>query len=213
MTSNTDTDNDVTPISVLLADDQTMFRSAVRRLLEWESDIVVAAEVDDGSQIVPSALCVRPDVAVIDIEMPRVDGLSAAARLHEQLPECKILISTTFGRPGFLDRALASGATGFVLKDAPIDALAAAIRRCAAGERIIDPGLAAEARRVGPSPLTPGERQVVAAIATGASIKEIARGLHLSEGTVRNRISSAIDKTAARNRVDAIRIARDNGWL
>jgi two-component system response regulator DesR len=203
----------MTPISVLLADDQTMFRTAVRRLLEWEGDIKVAAEVADGDQILPVALRVRPTVAIIDIEMPGVDGLTAAAHLHQRLPECKILMSTTFGRPGFLTRALAGGATGFVLKDAPIDVLASAVRRCAAGGRVIDPGLAAQAHRLGPSPLTNGERQILAAVATGASIREIARELHLSEGTVRNRVSSAIDKTGARNRVDAIRIARDNGWL
>lgn len=201
------------PISVLLADDQTMFRTAVRRLLEWEGDIRIAAEVADGDQILPVALRVRPTVAIIDIEMPGLDGLSAAAQLHQELPECRILISTTFGRPGFLVRALASGATGFVRKDAEIDVLAAAVRRCAAGAKVIDPGLAAQAHRLGPSPLTNGERQILSAVATGASVREIARELHLSEGTVRNRISSAIDKTAARNRVDAIRIARDNGWL
>nr|WP_275413141.1 response regulator transcription factor [Rugosimonospora africana] len=200
-------------MSVLLADDQTMFRTAVRRLLEWEGDIRVAAEVAEGDQILPVALRVRPSVAIIDIEMPGLDGLTAAAQLHQQLPECRILMSTTFGRPGFLERALSNGATGFVLKDASVDVLAAAVRRCATGARVIDPGLAAQAHRLGPSPLTSGERQVLAAVGTGASIREIARELHLSEGTVRNRISSAIDKTAARNRIDAIRIASENGWL
>jgi two-component system response regulator DesR len=201
------------PISVLLADDQTMFRTAVRRLLDWEGDIHVAAEVARGDQILPVALHVRPAVAIIDIEMPGLDGLAAAAQLHQELPDCKILISTTFGRPGFLERALANGAAGFVLKDAPIDALAAAVRQCVAGAKVIDPGLAAQAHRLGPSPLTNGERQILSAIGTGAGIREIARELHLSEGTIRNRISSAIDKTDARNRIDAIRIARENGWL
>jgi two-component system response regulator DesR len=201
------------PTSVLLADDQTMFRSAVRRLLEWEGDIQVVAEVSEGNRIVEVAMEVRPEVAVLDIEMPGLDGLSAAAELHTRLPECKILIATTFGRPGFLDRALQSGAVGFVLKDASIDSLAASIRKCAAGEKVIDPGLAALARRVGPSPLTSGERSVLAAVASGATVSEIAQGLHLSEGTIRNRISGAIDKMYARNRVDAIRIARENGWL
>jgi two-component system, NarL family, response regulator DesR len=201
------------PISVLLADDQTMFRSAVRRLLEWEGDIEVVAEVGHGDRIVEVALDVRPDVAVVDIEMPGQDGLSAAAELHEKLPDCKILIATTFGRPGYLDRALRSGALGFVLKDASVDSLATSIRKCAAGEKVIDPGLAALARRVGASPLTSGERQVLAAVASGGSVSEIADGLHLSEGTIRNRISGAIEKMYARNRVDAIRIARENGWL
>jgi two-component system response regulator DesR len=197
----------------LLADDQTMFRSAVRRLLEWEGDIEVVAEVTEGNRVLDSALAARPDVAVLDIEMPGLDGLSAAAALHAQVPDCKILIVTTFGRPGFLDRAMQSGAAGFVLKDASVEALAASIRRCAAGEKVIDPGLAAVARRVGSSPLTSGERLVLAAVAGGASITEVARGLHLSEGTVRNRVSSTIEKVDARNRVDAIRIARENGWL
>jgi two-component system response regulator DesR len=199
-------------ISVLLADDQTMFREAVRRLLELEGDIAVTAEVAAGDQIVPTALRVRPDVAVLDIEMPGLDGLSAAAELHRLLPTTRVLISTTFGRPGYLRRALAEGAFGFVLKDSPVDDLAAAIRRCAAGLRHIDPGLAAEAHRLGPSPLTPGEQQALAAVASGAGIREIAKSLHLSEGTVRNRVSSAILKTGARNRVDALRIARENGW-
>lgn len=201
------------PISVLLADDQTMFRSAVRKLLEWEGDIVVVAEVAEGDSILETALRVRPDVAVVDIEMPGLDGLSAAAELHEQLPDCKVLIATTFGRPGFLDRALKGGVAGFVLKDVSVDALAASIRRCAAGEKVIDPELAAQASRLGPSPLTAGERLVLVGVASGASIAEIARRLHLSERTVRNRVSSAIDKMDARNRVDAIRIARDSGWL
>jgi two-component system response regulator DesR len=203
----------VAPIRVLLADDQTMFRDAVQRLLEWEGDIAVVAAVTEGDRIVETALEVQPDVAVVDIEMPGRDGLSAAAELRERLPRCKVLIATTFGRPGFLERALSGGAAGFVLKDASVDALATAIRRCAAGDRVIDPGLAALARRVGPSPLTSGERLVLAAVANGASVAEISRGLHLAEGTVRNRISSVIDKMDARNRVDAIRIARQNGWL
>jgi two-component system response regulator DesR len=201
------------PIRVLLADDQTMFRDAVRRLLEWEGDIAVVAEVSDGDRIVEVALATRPEVALVDIEMPGLDGLSAAAELRRKLPESRVLIVTTFARPGFLERALRSGAAGFVLKDASVQALATAIRRCASGEKVIDPGIASLARRVGPSPLTSGERAVLAAVSTGASISEVARGLHLSEGTVRNRVSSAIDKVDARNRVDAIRIARDNGWL
>jgi two-component system, NarL family, response regulator DesR len=190
-----------------------MFRTAVRRLLEWEGDIEVAAEVADGAEVVDAALRVRPDVAVLDIEMPGLDGLAAAELLHEAVPECRILISTTFGRPGYLDRALAHGATGFVLKDSPVDALADAIRRCARGGSVIDPGLAAQAHKLGPCPLTPGERRVLAAVASGAGNKEISSTLFLSEGTVANRISSAIDKTGARNRVDAYRIARDHGWL
>ena len=200
-------------IRVLLADDQTMFRTAVRRLLEWEGDIAVVAEAADGGEVLEAALASRPDVAVLDIEMPGLDGLAATEVLHEALPDCGILISTTFGRPGYLDRALANGATGFVLKDSPVDDLADAIRRCAQGLAVIDPGLAAQAHKVGPCPLTPGERRVLAAVASGAGNKEISSTLFLSEGTVANRISSAIDKTGARNRVDAYRIALDHGWL
>jgi len=200
-------------IRVLLAEDQAMFRSAVRRLLEWEKDIEVVAEVGDGDELVRAVAEHRPDVAVVDIEMPGTNGLEAAAQLRKRTPDCRVLIVTTFGRPGFLQRALESGVCGFVLKDASVEALAASIRRCAAGERVIDPGVAAAARRVGASPLTDGERAVLAAIATGASVAEISRGLHLAEGTIKNRISSAMEKVYARNRIDAIRIVRRNGWL
>ena len=200
-------------IRVLLAEDEAMFRSAVRRLLDWEPDIDVVAEAGSGGELVRAVERHHPDVAVVDIEMPGMNGLEAAARLREQAPGCRVLIVTTFGRPGFLQRALEAGVSGFVLKDASIDALAASIRRCAAGERVIDPGVAAAARRTGGSPLTGGERAVLAAVATGASVCEISHGLHLAEGTIRNRISSAIEKVYARNRVDAIRIVRENGWL
>lgn len=200
-------------IRVLLAEDEAMFRSAARRLLDWEADIDVVAEAGSGVELVAAAERCRPDVAVVDIEMPGMNGLEAAARLRHQVPGCRVLIVTTFGRPGFLQRALESGVCGFVLKDASIEALAASIRRCAAGERVVDPGVAAAARRVGVSPLTGGERAVLAAMAGGASVCEISRGLHLAEGTIRNRISSAIEKVYARNRVDAIRIVRENGWL
>ena len=200
-------------IRVVLAEDQAMFRSAVRRLLEWEKDIEVVAEVGDGDELVRAVAEHRPDVAVVDIEMPGTNGLEAAAQLRKRTPDCRVLIVTTFGRPGFLQRALESGVCGFVLKDASVEALAASIRRCAAGERVIDPGVAAAARRVGASPLTDGERAVLAAIATGASVAEISRGLHLAEGTIKNRISSAMEKVYARNRIDAIRIVRRNGWL
>lgn len=200
-------------IRVLLAEDEAMFRSAVRRLLDWEPDIDVVAEAGSGDELVAAVERDRPDVAVVDIEMPGMNGLEAAARLRQQAAGCRVLIVTTFGRPGFLHRALECGVCGFVLKDASIDALAASIRRCAAGERVIDPGVAAAARRVGVSPLTGGERAVLAAMATGASVREISHGLHLAQGTIRNRISSAIEKVYARNRVDAIRIVRENGWL
>lgn len=200
-------------IRVLLAEDQAMFRSAVRRLLEWEADIEVVGEAGSGGELVAAVERDCPDVAVVDIEMPGMNGLEAAAWLRQRAPGCRVLIATTFGRPGFLQRALESGVSGFVLKDASIEALAASIRRCAAGESVIDPGVAAAAKRVGASPLTNGERAVLEAMATGARVSEISHGLHLAEGTIRNRISSAIEKVYARNRLDAIRIVRENGWL
>lgn len=190
-----------------------MFRTAIRRLLETEGDIRVVAEVARGDAVVEAAREHQPDVALLDIEMPGVDGLTAAAQLRESVPSCRSLIVTTFGRPGFLQRALASGASGFVLKDAPADALAAAIRRCAVGDKVIDPGLAAAAMKLGPSPLTAREREVLVATTSGASIEEIAEALHLSAGSVRNRISSGISKLGGRNRADAVRIAAENGWL
>lgn len=200
-------------IRVLIAEDQQMFRTAIRRLLETEADIEVVAEVAGGDQVVEVAVAQKPDVALLDIEMPGIDGLTAAAQLREAIPSCRSLIVTTFGRPGFLQRALASGASGFVLKDAPVEALAAAIRRCAAGDKVIDSGLAAAAMKLGPSPLTAREREVLVATTSGASIDEIADTLHLSAGSVRNRISSAISKLGGRNRADAVRIAAENGWL
>ena len=200
-------------IRVLLAEDQGMFRSAIKRLLEMEGDIEVVAEVSRGDQVLAAATTHAPDVALLDIEMPGQDGLMAARELAARMPACRSLIVTTFGRPGFLQRALASGASGFVLKDAPADALAAAIRRCASGEKVIDPGLAAAAMKLGPSPLSAREREVLLATTSGASIEEIAEALHLSDGTVRNKISRAISKLVARNRAYAVRIAGENGWL
>jgi len=200
-------------IRVLLAEDQAMFRSAVRRLLELEDDIEVVGEASTGVELLKIAAAEQPQVAVVDIEMPDLDGLTAADRLRQQVPGCRVLIVTTFGRPGFFQRAMKGGAAGFVLKDAPAEVLADAIRRCAAGDRVIDPGLAAAALRIGPSPLTEREREGLVATTGGASVTEISRTLHLSEGTVRNKISTAISKLGARNRTDAVRIARHNGWL
>ena len=200
-------------IRVLLAEDQRMFRSAIRRLLELEGDLEVVAEAATGDEIVGLARATAPDVALLDIELPGMDGLTAAGLLREAAPACRCLIVTTFGRPGFLQRAMEAGAAGFVLKDDPPEALADAIRRCAAGERIIDPGLAAVAMRIGHSPLSARERDVLVATTSGASVVEIAGSLHLSEATVRNYVSSAIAKLRARNRTDAVRIATENGWL
>ena len=200
-------------IRVLLAEDQLMFRTAVRRLLELEGDIAVVAEVGRGDELVAAALAARPDVAVVDIEMPAQDGISAAAELRQRLPGCRTLILTMYGRPGFVQRALASGVAGFVLKDAPVEALAAAIRRCAAGEDVVDPTLAAQALRAGPCPLSTREREILAACAAGRSTAEIATRLWLSEGTVRNRVSEILGKLGVHNRGEAVQIARENGWL
>ncbi len=160
-----------------------------------------------------AAEATRPDVAVVDIEMPARDGISAAADLRQRLPSCRTLILTMYGRPGFVQRAMASGVSGFVLKDGPADALAAAIRRCAAGEDVVDPSLAAQALRAGPCPLSPREREILAACADGLTTAEVARQLWLTEGTVRNKVSEVLGKLGARNRAGAVQIAKENGWL
>ena len=200
-------------VQVLIAEDQTMVREALAALLALEEDIEIVAETSRGDEVVPAALDVLPDVALLDIEMPGGDGLSAAAALRERLPSCRVLIVTTFGRAGYLRRAMESGAVGFLLKDAPASELATAIRRTMAGERVVDPGLAAAALSEGKSPLTEREREVLAVSANGATIEDIARKLYLSEGTVRNYLSTAIQKLGARNRVEAARLAERQGWL
>ena len=200
-------------IRVLLAEDQTMVRGALAALLALAGDIEVVAEASRGDEVVPRALAARPDVALLDIEMPGGDGLAAAAGLHEQLPSCRVLMLTTFGRPGYLRRALESGAVGFLLKDAPPAELASAVRRAAAGQRVVDPDLALSALSEGASPLTEREREVLAAARHGASVAEIAARFALSEGTVGNYLSSAMQKTGARNRVEAAHLAEQKGWL
>jgi two-component system, NarL family, response regulator DesR len=200
-------------IKVLLAEDQGMMRGALALLLGLEEDFEVVGQVATGDQIVPTAVEVRPDVAVLDIEMPGRSGLDAAADLHATLPDCKILIVTTFGRPGYLRRAMEAGASGFLVKDGPVEDLAHAIRRVLAGERVVDPELATAALSAGPNPLTGRERDVLAAAVDGSTIADIAGRLHLSESTVRNYLSAAIGKTGARNRIEAVRAARHNGWL
>jgi two-component system response regulator DesR len=200
-------------IRVLLAEDQSMVREALATLLGLEHDIEVVAQVGRGDEVVPAALGSRPDVALLDIEMPGEDGLTAAAALRKALPTCRTLILTTFGRPGYLRRAMDEGASGFLVKDAPASQLAAAIRRAAAGQRMVDPGLAAAALAEGASPLSEREREVLAAAAGGATVADIAGRLYLSEGTVRNHLSAAIRKTGARNRAEAARIAEAKGWL
>lgn len=200
-------------IRVLLAEDQAMVRGALAALLTLEGDIEIVAEVGQGDKVVPAALSARPDVALLDIEMPGCDGITAAAALHAQLPTCKVLILTTFGRPGYLRKAMESGVVGFLLKDAPAPQLAQAIRRAIAGERIVDPALAMTALSEGNNPLTERERTVLVAATRGASIAEIASSLYLSEGTVRNYLSVAIQKLGAHNRIEAANIAEQKGWL
>ncbi len=190
-----------------------MMRGALALLLGLEEDFEVVGQVSTGDQIVPTAREVRPDVAVLDIEMPGRSGLDAAADLRAELPACKILIVTTFGRPGYLRRAMEAGANGFLVKDGPVEDLARAIRRVLAGERVVDPELATAALSAGPNPLTARERDVLSAAVDGSTIADIAGRLHLSESTVRNYLSAAIGKTGSRNRIEAVRAARHNGWL
>jgi len=196
-----------------MADDQHLVRGALAALLNLEPDLEVVAQVGRGDEVVAAALDVRPDVAVLDVEMPGLDGLAAAAALRDQLPSCRVLIVTTFGRAGYLRRAMESGALGFVVKDAPAEQLADAVRRVARGERVVDPTLAAATLAGGTSPLTVRERDALSAARDGATIADIAKRLFLSEGTVRNYLSSSISKTGTRNRVEALRVAEDNGWL
>ena len=200
-------------IRLLLADDQTLVRTALAALLELEDDFEVVAQVGRGDEVVAAAREAKPDVALLDIEMPGIDGLAAAAALAHEVPSCRVLILTTFGRPGYLRRAMESGALGFVVKDAPAEQLADAVRRVSAGERVVDPALAAATLAGGPSPLTGRERDVLVASRGGATVADIAAALFLSEGTVRNYLSAAIAKTGVRNRVEAVQLADERGWL
>ncbi|GAB3447295.1 response regulator transcription factor [Phycicoccus ginsengisoli] len=200
-------------IRLLLADDQALVRGALASLLGLEPDMEVVAEVGTGDEVVPAAVASSPDVALIDVEMPGLDGIAATAALHDALPAVRVLIVTTFGRPGFLRRALQAGASGFVVKDTPARQLAEAVRRVHSGLRVVDPSLAADSLAGGESPLTARETEVLVAARGGGSVADIARQVMLSEGTVRNHLSSAIGKTMARNRADAVRIADEYGWL
>ena len=200
-------------IRVLLAEDQALVRGALRTLLDLEDDIEVVAEVGRGDLVLAAAQEHRPDVALLDIEMPGQDGLEAARELATQLPGVRAVVLTTFGRPGFLRRAMEVGAAGFLVKDSPVAELAKAIRAVMAGERVIDRDLAAAALALGATPLSSREADVLRAAADGATVADIAGRLFLSEGTVRNYLSSAIGKTGARTRVEAARVAEEKGWL
>jgi two-component system, NarL family, response regulator DesR len=200
-------------IRVLLAEDQGMVRGALATLLNLEDDMEVVGEAADGDEALTVAARTRPDVALLDIEMPGRNGIDTAATLRDVLPGCRVIILTTFSRPGYLRSAMEAGASAFLVKDSPARELAAAIRRVLAGERVIDPALAAAALSAGPNPLSPREREALAAAADGSTIGDVARKLHLSEGTVRNYLSAAIRKTGARNRIEAVRTAQRQGWL
>ncbi|HZH19397.1 MAG TPA: response regulator transcription factor [Geodermatophilus sp.] len=200
-------------IRVLIAEDQSMVRGALRALLELEEDLTVVAEVGRGDEVVDAAREHRPDVALLDIEMPGCDGIEAARALAGAVPDCRAVVLTTFGRPGFLRRAMEVGAAGFLVKDAPVAELARAIRAVVAGERVIDRDLAAAALALGATPLSAREADVLREAADGATVADISRRLFLSEGTVRNYLSSAIGKTGARTRVEAARVAEEKGWL
>ncbi|MGH3423617.1 MAG: response regulator [Nocardioidaceae bacterium] len=199
--------------TILLAEDQSMMRGALAVLLDLEEDMEVVAQVADGDEIVPAALRTRPDVALLDIELPGMSGIDAAAQLRTDLPSCRVVMVTTFGRPGYLRRALEAGARGFLVKDGPVEGLADSIRAVVAGESVVDPEIAAAALRAGPDPLTARERDVLEAAGDGASVADISARLYLSPSTVRNYLSAAIGKTGSRNRMEAVLAARRNGWL
>jgi two-component system response regulator DesR len=200
-------------IRVLIAEDQTMVRGALAALLALEDDLQVVAQVARGDEVVGAARAAAVDVALLDIEMPGGDGLDATQQLARELPAVRALVLTTFARPGYLRRAMELGAAGFLLKTAPVEELARAIRRVAAGDRVVDPGLAAAALSAGESPLTAREREVLAAARGGDTVAALAGALHLSPGTVRNYLSSAMGKLGARTRAEAVRVADEQGWL
>jgi two-component system response regulator DesR len=201
------------PTTILLAEDQGMMRSALASLLDLEDDMSVVAAVGSGDEVLAAVREALPDVVLLDIELPGRSGLDLIGDVLRTAPRCAVVVVTTFGRPGYLKRALESGAKGFLVKDDPVDELAAAIRRVLAGEIVVNPLLATAALSAAPNPLSDRERQVLSASAGGATIVDIAAGLHLSASTVRNYLSSAIGKTDARNRNEALSLARDRGWL
>ncbi|GAA1188195.1 response regulator transcription factor [Nesterenkonia xinjiangensis] len=205
--------NETRGIRLLLADDQDLVRGGLAALLSLEPDLEVVAQVGRGDEVLAAVQEHRPDVALIDIEMPGQDGIEATAQIIASEVGCRCLIVTTFGRPGYLRRAMEAGASGFVVKDTPAEQLAQMVRRVAAGHRVVDPALAADSLSGGIDPLTERERDVLRAAVDGSSVKAVAAQLHLSPGTVRNHLSAAIGKTGAENRYAATRIARDRGWI
>ncbi|RZS43418.1 LuxR family two component transcriptional regulator [Herbihabitans rhizosphaerae] len=200
-------------IRVLLADDQALVRGALAAMLGLEPDIEVVGQVGSGDEVLDAARRSTPDVALLDVQMPGKDGLTAAAELRDGMPRCRVIVCTTFGRPGYLARAMAAGAAGFVVKDSPPEQLVDAVRRVHSGLRVVDPALAAESLATGASPLTTREQEVLREASDGSTVADVARALHLSEGTVRNHLSAAIGKTGARTRAEAARLAEERGWL
>jgi two-component system response regulator DesR len=200
-------------IKLLLADDQALVRGAMAALLDMEPDLKVVAEVGRGDEVLAAAEAADADVALLDVEMPGLDGVAACRALHRARPQCRVLMVTTFGRAGYLRAAMAAGASGFIVKDTPARQLADAVRRVHEGLRVVDPALAAQSLAQGDSPLTDRESDVLRAARDGGTVADVARELHLSEGTVRNHLSAAIGKTGARTRAEAVRLAVDNGWL
>lgn len=203
----------MTPIRLLLADDQALVRGALAALLSLESDLEVVAEVGRGDEVAPAVLAHRVDVCLLDIEMPGLDGIQATAAVRRAAPGCRCLVVTTFGRPGYLRRAMEAGASGFVVKDTPAHDLAETVRKVYAGLRVVDPQLATASLSQGANPLTDRERDVLHAARHGATVAAIAAELHLSVGTVRNHLSNAIGKTGAVTRGEAVHVAEENGWL
>ncbi|OAP86178.1 DNA-binding response regulator [Peptidiphaga gingivicola] len=200
-------------IRIVVADDQALVRGAIAMMLDLEEDIEVVAQAGNGREAIEAVACGDVDVVLADVEMPVMDGIAAASRIRKEHPDVKILMVTTFGRPGYLRRAMEAGASGFVVKDAPSDSLASAVRKVMAGQRVVDPDLAAESLAASSNPLTEREQDVLRATSGGGTTADVSRSLFLSQGTVRNYLSSAIHKTGARTRAEAVVIARDNGWL
>jgi len=200
-------------IRVLLAEDQAMVRGALASLLGLEEDIEVVAQVGRGDEVLDAARRAAPDVALLDIGLPGSDGLEVAAQLREALPAVRVVMLTTFNRPGYLRRAMEAGAAGFLLKDAPAAELARAIRAAVAGQRVVDPGLAAAALSQGENPLTAREQEVLDAARRYGTIAELASALYLSPGTTRNHLSAIMQKLDAHSRIEAIRVAEERGWL
>jgi two-component system response regulator DesR len=200
-------------IRVLLAEDQAMVRGALASLLSLEEDLEVVAEAGRGDEVLAAARATTPDVALLDIGLPGIDGLEVAAQLRDALPAVRVVMLTTFNRPGYLRRAMEAGAAGFLLKDSPADQLARAIREAMAGRRVVDPGLAAAALSQGDNPLTAREQEVLDQARHHGTVAELAAALDLSHGTTRNHLSAIMQKLDAHSRIEAIRVAEERGWL